>query len=31
VQAFLKESGMSIEEATFVPAQEIVEQSGFFR
>mgnify|MGYP001306719782 CR=1 FL=1 len=30
VQAFLERSGLSIEEATFVPANEIVEQSGFF-
>ena len=30
VQAFLKRSGLSIEQATFVPAQEIVRGSGFF-
>ena len=30
VQAFLKRSGKSIEEATFLPAREIVETSGFF-
>ena len=30
VQAFLKRTGKSIEEATFLPAQEIVRQSGFF-
>jgi uncharacterized protein YjaZ len=30
VQAFLKRSGKTIEETTFLPAQEIVEGSGFF-
>jgi uncharacterized protein YjaZ len=30
VQAFLKHNGMSIEETTFLPAQEIVQGSGFF-
>ena len=30
VQAFLKRSGWSIEEATFLPAREIVARSGFF-
>ena len=30
VQAFLRRSGLSIEEATFLPAQEIVQGSGFF-
>lgn len=30
VQAFLKRSGRSIEEATFLPANEIVAGSGFF-
>jgi uncharacterized protein YjaZ len=30
VQAFLERSGMSIEEATFLPAGEIVAGSGFF-
>jgi len=30
VQAFLQRSGLSIEEATFLPAQEIVAGSGFF-
>ena len=30
VQAFLKRSGMTIEEATFLPADEIVAGSGFF-
>jgi uncharacterized protein YjaZ len=30
VQAFLKRSGRSIEEATFLPATEIVAGSGFF-
>ena len=30
VQAFLRRSGISIEEATFLPAVEIVEGSGFF-
>jgi hypothetical protein len=30
VQAFLKRSGLSIEEATFVSADEIVQGSGFF-
>jgi len=30
VQAFLERSGLSIEEATFLPAAEIVEGSGFF-
>jgi predicted Zn-dependent protease DUF2268 len=30
VQAFLKRSGRSIEEATFLPADEIVAGSGFF-
>jgi uncharacterized protein YjaZ len=30
VQAFLKHSGLSIEEATFLPAGEIVSQSGYF-
>lgn len=31
VQAFLKQSGCSIEETTFLPAKQIVEESGFFR
>lgn len=30
VQAFLKRSGLSIEEATFIPAGEIVRGSGYF-
>ncbi len=30
VRAFLKRSGLSIEEATFLPATEIVSASGFF-
>lgn len=30
VQAFLRRSGLSIEEATFLPAREIVAGSGFF-
>jgi uncharacterized protein YjaZ len=30
VQAFLKNSGLSIEAATFLPAQEIIRGSGFF-
>lgn len=30
VQAYLKRSGKTIEEATFLPAQEIVQASGFF-
>lgn len=30
VQAFLKRSGLTIEETTFLPAQEIVAGSGFF-
>ncbi|HEX6384403.1 MAG TPA: DUF2268 domain-containing putative Zn-dependent protease [Anaerolineae bacterium] len=30
VPAFLKRSGLSIEEATFLPADEIVQRSGFF-
>lgn len=30
VQAFLQRSGLSIEEATFLPADEIVQGSGFF-
>jgi uncharacterized protein YjaZ len=30
VQAFLKRSGRTIEEATFLPAEEIVAGSGFF-
>jgi uncharacterized protein YjaZ len=30
VQAFLKRSGLSIEETTFVPANAIVQGSGFF-
>lgn len=30
VQAFLKRTGATIEEATFLPAQEIVAGSGFF-
>jgi uncharacterized protein YjaZ len=30
VQAFLERSGLSIEEATFLPAKEIVRGSGFF-
>ncbi len=30
VQAFLERTGLSIEEATFLPANEIVERSGFF-
>jgi uncharacterized protein YjaZ len=30
VQAYLKKSGRTIEEATFIPANEIVAESGFF-
>ena len=30
VQAFLQRTGLSVEEATFIPADEIVAQSGFF-
>ena len=30
VQAFLQRTGMSVEEATFVPADEIVAKSEFF-
>jgi len=30
VQAYLKRSGRSIEETTFIPAAEIVRESGFF-
>jgi uncharacterized protein YjaZ len=30
VQAFLERSGLSIEEATFLPAREIVQGSGYF-
>ena len=30
VQAFLQRTGMSVEEATFIPADEIVAKSGFF-
>lgn len=30
VKAFLERSGLSIEEATFLPAREIVQGSGFF-
>ena len=30
VRAFLERSGMTIEEATFVPADQIVSESGFF-
>ena len=30
VRAFLERSGRSIEEATFLPAQEIIQGSGFF-
>ncbi|MGB0388346.1 MAG: DUF2268 domain-containing protein [Ardenticatenaceae bacterium] len=30
VQAYLKRSGKSIEEATFLPADEIIRESGFF-
>jgi uncharacterized protein YjaZ len=30
VKAFLERSGLTIEEATFLPAQEIVQGSGFF-
>ncbi len=30
VQAFLKRTGLTIEEATFLPATEIVERSGYF-
>lgn len=30
VQAFLKRTGQTIEEATFLPARQIVEESGFF-
>ena len=30
VQAYLARTGQSIEAATFVPADEIVRQSGFF-
>jgi uncharacterized protein YjaZ len=31
VQAYLQHTGQSVEEATFVPAAEIVDQSGFFQ
>lgn len=31
VQAYLQRTGQSVEEATFVPAAEIVDQSGFFQ
>lgn len=31
VQAFLRETGTTIEEATFLPADTIVEESAFFR
>ena len=30
VQAYLKRSGKSIEEATFIPSMEIIDQSGYF-
>ena len=30
VQAYLQRTGKSIEEATFLPAQQIVQESGFF-
>ncbi len=30
VQAYLERTGKSIEEATFLPAQQIIEESGFF-
>jgi uncharacterized protein YjaZ len=30
VQAFLRRSGLSIEAATFLPAREIVAESGVF-
>jgi len=31
VKAFLERSGLTIEQATFLPAQEIIQGSGFFR
>ena len=31
VQAFLQRTGLSVEEATFLPADEIVAKSGFFK
>jgi uncharacterized protein YjaZ len=30
VQAYLKRTGSSVKEATFVPAAEIVAESGYF-
>jgi uncharacterized protein YjaZ len=30
VQAFMKKSGKDIVEATFTPAERIIEESGFF-
>ncbi|MEM9955532.1 MAG: DUF2268 domain-containing putative Zn-dependent protease [Chloroflexota bacterium] len=30
VQAFLKKTGMSIQEATFLPAEQIIAESGYF-
>jgi uncharacterized protein YjaZ len=30
VQAFLQRTGLSVEEATFIPADEIVAESRFF-
>jgi uncharacterized protein YjaZ len=30
VQAYLKQSGRRVEEATFIPTKEIVDQSGYF-
>ena len=30
VQAYLRRSGMGVVEATFVPAEEIIADSGFF-
>lgn len=30
VQAFLERTGLSVEEATFVPAMRVVQESGYF-
>ncbi|MEO1288999.1 MAG: DUF2268 domain-containing putative Zn-dependent protease [Chloroflexota bacterium] len=30
VQAFLKKTGMSVQEATFLPAEQIIAESGYF-
>lgn len=30
VQAFLKRTGCTVEEATFIPAERIVKESGYF-